>query len=103
MPLGLSDRNRRQGLRKMGARDTSYPGPLATGAQEDESTRTKFFSALNFFRTKIFLSSPKVLAGFSKENVRYPVFICRDPTFSHSGYMTIILSYSRDLIFHSGP
>jgi len=38
---------------------------------------------------------------FLKENVRYPVWTCRDPMFSDSVDPMIILSDSRDPIFNS--
>ena len=39
--------------------------------------------------------------GFFKENVRYPVWTCRDPIFSDSRYPMIIFADYRDPIFKS--
>jgi len=40
-------------------------------------------------------------AGCFKENVRYPVWTCRDPIFSNSRDVMIIFSDSGDPIFNS--
>ena len=42
-----------------------------------------------------------VIAFFFKENVRYPVWTCRDPIFSDSREPSIIFSDSSDPIFNS--
>jgi len=41
------------------------------------------------------------MQGFFKENVRYPIWIFRDPIFSDSSDPMVIFSDSRDPIFNS--
>ena len=84
-------------------RMSSYPAQTRCPSNDDFLSTVLDPQFVNFLPRRIEDSAIViwVYPGYFKENVRYPVWTCRDPIFSDSKDPMIIFSDSRDPIFNS--
>jgi len=82
---------------------SSYPAQTRCPPNDDFLSTVLDPQFVNFLPRRIEDSAIViwVYPGYFKENVRYPVWTCRDPIFSDSKDPMIIFSDSRDPIFNS--